>query len=540
MKKILLVLFLSLPAFSLLARFGIHSMHDFHPFRQYEYNLCLAAKIFPCRWAPDAGMGFGEPVFNYYSHFPYWAGGLLWLLNISILNSVKISLSLSLSLSAVFMYLLARRYWGNLGGVVSALFYVYAPYRAVDVWVRGALPEAWAFVFYPLILLLGSRYLEKPKTNRLLFLSLSVSGLIITHNLSALMFLPFAVVLGLIKNYRRIGGLIVAGVLALLLSAFYLLPVYFEQKLVRLSEFTADLYQYQLHYTNLRQLFISRFWGYGSSVWGPNDNMSFSLGHLHWIIPLIILINLLIQRKNKKFINIFCFYLLGLFAAFMTHGKSEFIWKLFPPLSYLQFPWRFLSVAVFFFSLSCGAVNQLKLSKTIFTALIISLLLININFFRPDIWISQSDQEYFSGDFWNVQRSASLLDYWPAAAGDLPNKFAPREPHFYIGSGEILDYSRTPHRITALTSTALDSVIVFPVVYFPGWTARVNSRLTPIIKDPENGAISLRVSPGQSHISLIFTNSPARWWGNLISLLALVNVGILFIYAYVQKKSVPG
>jgi len=83
-------------------------------------------------------------------------------------------------------------------------------------------------------------------------------------------------------------------------------------------------------------------------------------------------------------------------------------------------------------------------------------------------------------------------------------------------------------------------VIVFPVVYFPGWTARVNSRLTPIIKDPENGAISLRVSPGQSHISLIFTNSPARWWGNLISLLALVNVGILFIYAYVQKKSVPG
>jgi len=538
MKKIFILLLLVLPSFSLLFRFGLHSMHDFHPFRQFEYNLCLRSRIFPCRWAPDAGMGYGEPVFNYYSHFPYWIGGLLSFLNISIINSTKFSLSLSLSLSAFFMYLLARRYWGNLGGLVSALFYVYAPYRAVDVWVRGALPEAWAFVFFPLIILLLNIYLEKPRLKYLLFLSLSISGLIITHNLSALMFLPFAAILGIVKNYRRIGGLIIAGVLSLLLSAFYLLPVYFEQKLVRLTEFTADLYQYQLHYTDLRQLFISRFWGYGSSVWGPNDNMSFSLGHLHWILPVLLLTYFIYKRNLNSY---FIFHIsLGFFAAFMTHGKSEFIWKLFPPLSYLQFPWRFLSIAVFFFSLSCGAVNQLKLSKTIFTALIISLLLININFFRPDIWISQSDQEYFSGDFWNVQRSASLLDYWPAAAGDLPNKFAPREPHFYIGSGEILDYSRTPHRITALTSTALDSVIVFPVVYFPGWTARVNSRLTPIIKDPENGAISLRVSPGQSHISLIFTNSPARWWGNLISLLALVNIGILFIYAYVQKKSVPG
>lgn len=149
MKKLLLILILSLPAYSLLARFGIHTMHDFHPFRQFEYNLCLRSGVFPCRWAPDAGMGFGEPVFNYYSHFPYWVGGLLSLFKFSVINSTKISLALSLSLSAVFMYFLARRYWGSLSGLVSALFYVYAPYRAVDVWVRGALPEAWAFVFFP-------------------------------------------------------------------------------------------------------------------------------------------------------------------------------------------------------------------------------------------------------------------------------------------------------------------------------------------------------------------------------------------------------
>ena len=75
-------------------------------------------------------------------------------------NTVKITLGLSLVVSGWLMYLFARKYWGNLGGLISGLFYVYAPYRAVDVWVRGALPESLAFVFYPLILLMLDFYLE--------------------------------------------------------------------------------------------------------------------------------------------------------------------------------------------------------------------------------------------------------------------------------------------------------------------------------------------------------------------------------------------
>ena len=38
-------------------------------------------------------------------------------------------------------------------------------------------------------------------------------------------------------------------------------------------------------------------------------------------------------------------------AVFLTHGKSDILWRLIPPLAYLQFPWRFLAPAVFFLSL---------------------------------------------------------------------------------------------------------------------------------------------------------------------------------------------
>ena len=47
--------------------------------------------------------------------------------------------------------LLAADLWGDWGGLLSAVFYIWAPYHSVDVFVRGAMNEAWAFVWFPLI-----------------------------------------------------------------------------------------------------------------------------------------------------------------------------------------------------------------------------------------------------------------------------------------------------------------------------------------------------------------------------------------------------
>ena len=141
MKRGLLWLILGLlliPSFSLMLRPGIFTMHDPHLFRIYEYSKCLNDGIFPCRWAPDSGKGYGEPMFNFYAQAPYWITAFFHLIRFSLIDSIKAAFIISLAASAGAMYLYSRRYWGNLGGLVSAVFYVYAPYRAVDVWVRGS------------------------------------------------------------------------------------------------------------------------------------------------------------------------------------------------------------------------------------------------------------------------------------------------------------------------------------------------------------------------------------------------------------------
>lgn len=481
------LLALLLPAYSLMISSGIHSMHDFHPFRLQQF---ISAGTFPGRWAPDAGAGYGEPVFNYYGQFVYWLGSVFYLLNFSILSSVKAVFVLSILLSSIFMFFLAKKHFGQKAGLISALFYTYAPYRAVDIWVRGALPEAFAFVFFPAILL----------SPNVFWMSLSIAGLIITHNLSALMFLPFAFIFSAFqKNTKQF---IYSSIIALFLSSFYLIPLYWERNLVSLSEFTQDLYQYQLHFTTLKQLFVSNFWGYGSSVWGVNDNMSFSVGYLHWFIgSLVLLVGLF--KKNKL---VLLSSILGFLAIFLTHGKSEFIWKIFSPLSYLQFPWRFLSVSTFFLSLSVGFIAKLNL-KNLYPYILVFLILLNANYFKYDYWIPKTDQEYFSGDFWNTQRFASLLDYWPVGS-KLPDQLAPDMPFYSIGN---------PPK---------GGVIVYPIVNFPGWQAKVNNQLVPIINHSDQKLISFQVPPGPTEITLEFTDTLPRTVGNLTSLVSLI---ILFL-----------
>lgn len=482
-KKILLLALLTVPAFALMLRPGIYTMHDFHVFRQFEFDKCIAAKTFPCRWAPDAGKGYGEPLFNFYGQFPYWLGTVFRFLNFSVLDTTKILFSLSLSLSAVSMFFLARRFWGDFGGIISGLFYVYAPYRAVDVWVRGALPETLAFIFFPLILLT----IEKKKY---IIFSILIATLLTTHNLSLFMFAPFLSLWWLVRS--RDWRFIPAGLISLVLSSFYLLPVIFESRLVTLTQTTADYYNYSLHWATLRQLFIYRFWGYGGSTWGPNDTMSFSVGHLHWIVAGVITIPLILKYltlypspklgegiKGRGIIVLAL--VLSLLALFLTHGKSEFLWQTIPGLPFVQFPWRFLSMSTLFLSLAAGFVAVILSRKIFIILLLLQLLLLNFSFYRPDIWLNLNDNQYFSGKLWDEQRSSALSDYWPKTAGPSPTQFAP------------------PNTI----------------VYFPGWTSIIDGLERPVFPDSQGFVTST---------GLVFKDTFVRTLGNVISGLSVIGV----------------
>jgi hypothetical protein len=146
-----------------------------------------------------------------------------------------------------------------------------------------------------------------------------------------------------------LGWLIGFGVLGITLAGFFIFPVTAERQYVHLETIIGGYFDYRMHFVDLNQLFISNFWGYGSSVWGPWDEMNLSTGQVHFIISLVAVALALVQfKKHPKISSItLVLFALSMGILFMMHQKSSFIWDKLPFLAYLQFPWRFLSDSVF-------------------------------------------------------------------------------------------------------------------------------------------------------------------------------------------------
>lgn len=445
---------------------GIHSMQDFHLFRLYEFDKCIKSFQIPCRWAPDAGLGYGEPLFNFYGQLTYAIGEIFHLIGFNFINSLKILFILSLVGSSISMFFLAKKIWKNdYAALVSSLVYLYAPYRAVDVYVRGALPEAFAFLLFPLIIL----SIEK---KNLFGFSLLFSALILTHNLSALMFLP--VIIGWLI-YKKFWKGFLGGVFALGLSAFYVLPVIFESKFVNLGSTTQGYFDFRAHFTTLKQLFISKYWGYGGSTWGDGDGLSLSIGQAQWILPLLALLVVFLKRKLKNARALLLLIGLSFFFLLLTHNKTAFLWEALPFMAYIQFPWRFLAVALFCLSLSAGALIGFLGKRELLISLVVILTVIGLNFsfFKEDIWYKVDDSYFFAGSEWDRQRAASIGDFWPNFGHEIPD-----EPN---------------------TSESIN--------YFPGWVGA---------SPDENGLIPLK--------EVVFKNTPVRKVGNIISVLSLLSL----------------
>jgi len=220
----------------------------------------LRAGIFPPRWMPDAAYGLGYPFFNHYAALPYYVAAAFKFLGFGYLWAVKLTQALGFIAAAMAMYGLAKRLTRDRGSaLLAALAYTYAPFHMVNVYVRGdSLSEFYAFIFYPLILWSLLELRDSPSLRRVATLALSYAGLILTHNISALVFSPFiALYLAIVFIGNRRQGwqwaLYSCGGLALgmLLSVWFWWPALMERGLGHMADMTTGYFHYAGHFRGL-------------------------------------------------------------------------------------------------------------------------------------------------------------------------------------------------------------------------------------------------------------------------------------------------
>lgn len=556
---IVLLLLLTVPTYSGLIRKGFFPMHDdLQAFRVYEMNKCFTDFQVPCRWVPDAGYQYGYPQFNYYPPLPYYIGELLHLTGFQYIDTVKILFALGFIFSAMAMFLLVGDLLGNFPAFVSAIIYSYVPYKAVDVYVRGALSEFWALVFYPLVFWAVYKLIKTPKVKYIALLALSLGGLLTTHLLMSMIFAVPAVIwtfswLVQEKKFRMIREVVIGVLLGVGIASFFILPVIFEGKYAHTETMTMGYFGYLQHFVNVKKLFLSMEWGYGSSGF-PNEKLNLSTGIVHWAFGLISIClgsyYVFSKKKDRNKKNMGWLVLtLGateLFTLFMIHAKSTFIWKMFPILSWLQFPWRFLTISIFLLAIIAGLGVYLlpKHKVPIGIAVVIFAVAINIGYFKPKDWLVITDADKFSGESWKKQLTISIFDYLPIYAKLPPITQAPDTPEILEGSALFPIYTKGSDWQKGTIEVKTESALIrLPLFDFPGMVVKIDGKKVPHVNnDCRNeefclGLITFPVSAGVHRIEVELTDTPIRRIGNYLSVFSFAAaVGILAIKKRSEKN----
>src|SRR3989344_5542155 len=538
MKKIFLVLMtLALPSVAWLIQPGYFPMHDdLQAMRQLQMAKCFTDGQIPCRWVPDMGYSYGYPLFNFYPPFPYYLGQVFHTIGFTYVDIVKILGVIVLLASVVTMYLLAAEFFGPLGGALSSMLYLYAPYHSVDFYVRGAVNESWALVWFPLIYWLTYRLIKYKTFSYIPLVSLSVAALMLSHNPMLMIFAPTYMVWIFFwwwkfKSISSFKHLTISAFWALGLAAFFTLPVIFEQQYVSIWTLTSGYFNYLAHFLDLKQMFLNINWCYGSSELGPADSMSFAIGYLQWIIPGIILIALPFSKNLKKNLSLILFFALGALSfLFMSHSKSTPIWQLIKPLEILQFPWRFLTLVIFFASFISGV---LKPKPLLLSILLVLTLLLNANYFKPKEWWSDyKDYDRFTGKNWQLMLTSAIFDYLPTWAYRPPANGPTGNIEFLTATGDYKTIEKKSNRQKYEVEITKPGSLIIQTYYFPGWKVWVDGKLTEVVpmSDPLRlGRSIFDVSSGQHQILVKLTDTPIRATGNILSLFSWLGIGFYFV-----------
>lgn len=519
---------------------GYFPMHDdTQVARVFAMSKALGEGQFPVRWVSDLGYGYGYPIFNFYGPLPYYFGGALVLMGLSALVATKIMFIAGILLLAITTFVLANSVWGVSAGVLASVLALYAPYHAVQIYVRGAVGEFWASAFVPLIIL-GLLYITKSATQKkgIIVGAIGLALVIVSHTISGYMAMTTLVAGGVVYgllclrnkhvdvSVLRSGFMLV--MLGLGLSAFFWLPAVYEMRYTAVSGQIGTSADFHKHFICPLQLWES-VWGFGGSVPGCVDGLSLKLGKLHVILSAFGVMFWL-KYKSRHIQLFYVALFLFVWSTVFATPVSAWAWDRIAGYAYIQYPWRFLSVATLGLALIAASIGMGKkriIYWGVIPALIITVIVVNVKWFRPQYLYSKDSDAFESATELRYRASKVSDEYLPPQI-IRPDRLetiardtiAPNQ-----GVSVFLNVDTAIYAKYTLQSEHSHAVLVNRA-YFPGWMYYVNTK--PVEPLLVHGLPSILVPRGESILELRFTDTPVRTVANLLSTIAVIWLGMYY------------
>jgi hypothetical protein len=319
--------------------------------RLHQLTAALADGHFPARWMPDAAYGDGYPFYNFYAPLSIYIAAAFRFIGFSFVRAIHLAQLAGFVVAGLGAYYLARRWLGSpWAGLLAAVAYTVAPFHMVNVYVRGdSLAEFWAMAWYPWVLLAADRLVVTSDERRvtsdegsslvtrrsslvtsIALFALAYAALILSHNISALIFSPF-LLLYLLLGYvlrgrkdvaqavglssRSVGDqgaipspqpspkgrgsspLLAAGaglLLAFALAAWFFVPALAEQNLAQLGPVTEGYFHYSNHFRGLDLVQGGLLFDYN-----PDGGVAFRMGLVQVGLVVVGGWSLIVRRRRR-------------------------------------------------------------------------------------------------------------------------------------------------------------------------------------------------------------------------------------------------
>ena len=504
-------LLLLLPALTLMFSNQLYFGYDVltHIGRINEFHAAVLNGQIPPRLAPTIVHGNGYPLFVVNYQLPYYFTEFLMVIKNDSVSAFKAVMSITYLLSGVFAFLLFRKIGSNLASMTGAIVFSYLPYRFANLYSRGSIGESVSLMFVPLIFLFMHNIIEKRRFS-IPLLALSIFGLITSHSVIFIIFVPVFVAYAVIIlkiDKKTLLHLIIVSILGFTLSSFQLLPSIFERKFLFFDKTLLDIYSGQ--FVNIFQIFRI-------PIQGVNVGTSFQAG----IISLVVLAAAFGLFIYKRQLRVLLFLAFSLMATYFITQYSKWFWDNITILPYIIYPWRFISIIII--SVSFLSVYIIDFFKSKNLKIIIVLLLIFGSIY--------TSRHYYL----KTEHSEPLLPRETLTAFDESTPVWSSKKTFKDGplilstnNINVSGLEEKPFRISFGIMTENTSDITIRRMYFPGWTLEVNGEPYPL--GNTDGFLSTKLKAGTWKVDVYFVETPLRRTANAISLVSLIIIIGLFV-----------
>lgn len=536
---VFLCIFSLLPLIALFATSDMPHTSDgtMHAIRFGAYFTELMGGQFPVRWTHQFHYGYGTPLFNFTAPLPYMLAVPFIALGFSLTETLKLSFLLTYLLGGIFIYYFSLRLFNSKrAAFLVAIMYQFAPFRLVEMNVRGNLGSLYAYAFVPLFFYSLVALKEKTSYKNILLLTASVSALCLSHTILGYTFIALGMFFSLfqIKTIRKFVPIAAYVFLGVGLAAFFVVPALLEQKYTNGFLFSKDVF-YD-HFPAIYKFFIPNFFN-----WGILNvaEISVQIGLFHTLAFFGVMYGLGNGRFKTSQLKTVVFIVIAFVGtiAFMQPVTKP-LWENISLIRQFQFPWRFLGVVIFIVSLSAGYTYLLipvMKKKLIYLFLLFLIITSTIFYWKPTQGYDTPKENYY----WNYPLTTNYFSevnsVWMGEEPTKPakNKFAVIADNTKI---ELLKRNSTVHIYTV--STPQKSLVVDNTFYFPGWKAEVNGRQVPIqFQDPNyRGLITFELEPGVHTIKVSFAQSKIQLIGNTISVVSLLILFGLYPLSRLSKS----